>query len=177
MEPTNNPFAPLPHSDAAANAQAGPAAAPAQPAPTAPPGAASIYSQQVLEAKDRELRELVLRNFSRIHEVTRELQQLQQQVQMTSGPKRQALELMRRKIEAQNEKCVAVRARHSVAKAAFDLVDAELQGEEAEKTRLCDELNILIQSSTELQLQKMEELRVHLTSLNVPSHAPAAAAA
>eukprot|EP00955_Chlamydomonas_euryale_P068336 360098-Chlamydomonas_euryale.AAC.6 len=55
------------------------------------------------------------------------------QVQLTSGPKKHALELMRKKIEVQNERCVLARQRHGVAKAAFQAADIELQAEEGEK--------------------------------------------
>jgi hypothetical protein len=61
-----------------------------------------------------------MKNFNRIREVEHQLAQLQLQVKLTSGPKKQALELMRLKIEAQNERVVAVRARHSAAKQVWD---------------------------------------------------------
>jgi BMFP domain-containing protein YqiC len=78
--------------------------------------AMSNYSQRVIEEKEKELRHLVMQNYSRIRDVERELAQLQLQVKLTSGPKKQALELMRKKIEVQNEKVVSIRQRHGIAK-------------------------------------------------------------
>ena len=75
------------------------------------------------------------------------------QVRLTSGPKRHALEMMRSKIEQQNERVVATRQRHAVAKQAFMLLDEELKREEEAKERLCSELNMLIQQSAELQVR------------------------
>jgi hypothetical protein len=49
---------------------------------------------------------------------------------------------------------------------AYELVDAELKLEEEEKERLCNELNLLITSSTQLQMQKMDELKQHLEMLS-----------
>ena len=74
------------------------------------------------------------------------------QVRLTSGPKRHALEMMRSKIEQQNERVVSARQRHAVAKQAFMLLDEELKREEEAKERLCSELNMLIQQSAELQV-------------------------
>ena len=76
------------------------------------------------------------------------------QVRLTSGPKRHALEMMRSKIEQQNERVVSARQRHAVAKQAFMLLDEELQREEEAKERLCSELNMLIQQSAELQVRR-----------------------
>ena len=76
------------------------------------------------------------------------------QVRLTSGPKRHALEMMRSKIEQQNERVVSARQRHAVAKQAFMLLDEELKREEEAKERLCSELNMLIQQSAELQVRR-----------------------
>lgn len=55
-------------------------------------------------------------NYSRVREVEKELAQLQLQLRITAGPKRSALELIRKKIELQNAKVVAARDRYKVAK-------------------------------------------------------------
>ena len=55
-------------------------------------------------------------NYNRVREVERELAQLQLQLRITAGPKRSALELIRKKIETQNVKVVAARDRYKVAK-------------------------------------------------------------
>lgn len=59
---------------------------------------------------------LVISNYSRIREVERELSQLQLQVKLTAGPKKQAMEMLRKKIETQNEVVVTVRQRYITAK-------------------------------------------------------------
>lgn len=55
-------------------------------------------------------------NYSRIKEVERELSALQLQLRVNVGPKKQALEMLRRKIEAQNERVKGAAARRDVAK-------------------------------------------------------------
>ena len=59
-------------------------------------------------------------NYSRVREVEKELAQLQLQLRITAGPKRSALELIRKKIELQNAKVVLARDRHRAAKQVFD---------------------------------------------------------
>lgn len=61
-------------------------------------------------------------NYGRIRDVERELGNLQLQLKLTSGPKKHALEMLRKKIETQNERVVYVRARHTAAKAVGGLV-------------------------------------------------------
>lgn len=58
----------------------------------------------------------IAKNYGRIREVERELANLQFQLKLTAGPKKHALELLRRKIEDQNDKVVYVRKQHTAAK-------------------------------------------------------------
>jgi hypothetical protein len=60
----------------------------------------------------------IAKNYLRIKDVEKELAGLQFQLKLTNGPKRSALELMRRKIEMQNEKVVAARQRFLAARKA-----------------------------------------------------------
>ena len=94
---------------------------------------------------------LVLLNYNRIRDVERDLSQLQLQLRLTAGPKRQGLELLRRKIEEQNERVVSVRRRHDAAKQALLVLEEELKREEDAKERLCGELNTLIQQNADQQ--------------------------
>ena len=55
-------------------------------------------------------------NYSKVREVEKELATLQFQLKLTSGPKRSALEMFRKKIEAQNACVLAARERHRAAK-------------------------------------------------------------
>ncbi|PNW71618.1 hypothetical protein CHLRE_16g661800v5 [Chlamydomonas reinhardtii] len=107
----------------------------------------------------------IAKNYGRIREVERELGNLQLQLKLTAGPKKHALELLRKKIEIQNEKVASVRAKHTVAKATYERLDAELKREEDAKDQLCGELNTLVQQAAKAQLDKLEELKTHLESL------------
>ncbi|KXZ52397.1 hypothetical protein GPECTOR_9g441 [Gonium pectorale] len=122
-------------------------------------------SMQLLEQKERELMESIAANYGRIREVERELGNLQLQLKLTAGPKKHALELLRRKIETQNERVASIRSKHSAAKATYERLDAELKAEEAAKDQLCNELNTLVQQAARAQLDKLEELKNHLESL------------
>ena len=55
-------------------------------------------------------------NYSKVKEVEKELATLQFQLKLASGPKRSALEMFRKKIEAQNACVVAAKDRHRAAK-------------------------------------------------------------
>ncbi|GIL88391.1 hypothetical protein Vretimale_15026 [Volvox reticuliferus] len=123
------------------------------------------YNQKLLEQKERELIESIALNYGRIREVERELGNVQLQLKLTSGPKKHALELLRKKIEAQNERVAYVRTRHTAAKAAYERLDAELKQEEAVKDQLCSELNTLVQQAAKAQMEKLEELKANLECL------------
>ncbi|MEW5300395.1 MAG: hypothetical protein WDW36_003328 [Sanguina aurantia] len=127
--------------------------------------ALSNYSEKLIEQKERELRESIAANYSRMRGVEKELSNLQLQLKLTAGPKRLALEMYRKKIEVQNEKVAGIKLRHTAAKRALEAIDAELRQEEASKAELCDALNTLVQQSALLQLNKLEELKQHLDSL------------
>ena len=51
----------------------------------------------------------IAKNYSHIKNVEAQLAQLQLQLNLTSGPKKSALEMLRKKIEAKNEQVVAAR--------------------------------------------------------------------
>ncbi|GFR45933.1 hypothetical protein Agub_g7395, partial [Astrephomene gubernaculifera] len=123
------------------------------------------YSQKLMERKERELMESIAKNYGRIREVERELGNLQLQLKLTAGPKKLALEVLRRKIEEQNERVAYVRAKHTTAKATYERLDAELKQEEAAKEQLCQELNMLVQQAARAQMDKLEQLKTQLESL------------
>ena len=58
----------------------------------------------------------IAQNYGRIREVEKELVNLQFQLKLTSGPKKHALELMRKKIETQTDRVVVIRRQHAAAK-------------------------------------------------------------
>lgn len=62
-----------------------------------------------VEKKEQHLRESIAKNYSHIKNVEAQLAQLQSQLNLTTGPKKSALEMLRKKIEAKNEQVVAAR--------------------------------------------------------------------
>lgn len=96
----------------------------------------------------------------------KELATLQLQLKLTSGPKRSALEMLRRKIEVQNEKVVAARRHQQRTKEAAHAAEEVLAAEERIKDQLCQELNLLIQESAHSQLNKLDQLMNRLELLN-----------
>lgn len=71
---------------------------------------------QMIEQKEKELRDSILANYARIKDVEKELSNLQLQLKLTAGPKKHALELMRKKIEMQGEKVSHIRGKYNAAK-------------------------------------------------------------
>ena len=61
-------------------------------------------------------RRCIQNNYSRIKDVERELSGLQMQLKLSTGPKRSALMMLRKKIELQNERVLAARERQKAAK-------------------------------------------------------------
>ena len=57
-------------------------------------------------------------NYSRIKDVERELSGLQMQLKLSTGPKKSALMMLRKKIEVQNDRVLAARAAQKAAKKA-----------------------------------------------------------
>lgn len=127
--------------------------------------AMSNYSQKLVEQKEREVQEIIWSKYGRVKELEKELSQLQLQLKITAGPKKHALELLRKKIETQNEKVAAIKQRYKAAKQVFEAVEAELQREEAVKDHLCSELNLVVQQSATAELNKLEELKHQLLTL------------
>lgn len=128
-------------------------------------GAANLV-ERLINAKERELQGVIASNYSRVRDVERELSQLQLQLKITAGPKRSALEHLRKKIELQNIKVVAARDRNRVAKQAAKVAEESLQAEEKVKNQLCQELNTLVQQSAHAQLDKLDQLMQRLQILN-----------
>ncbi len=60
----------------------------------------------------------IAKNYSHIKNVEAQLAQLQMQLNLTSGPKKSALEMLRKKIEAKNEQVVAARQKFVSAQKA-----------------------------------------------------------
>ncbi|BDA40657.1 hypothetical protein COCOBI_01-3100 [Coccomyxa sp. Obi] len=124
------------------------------------------FSEKVIEEKERHLRECIANNYTRIKDVERELSGLQMQLKLSTGPKKSALMMIRKKIEMQNERVLAARDRQRAARKVFEAADEALKTEEQVKERLCQELNLLVQQSAHAQLEKLEQLTARLERMN-----------
>ncbi|KAK9813103.1 hypothetical protein WJX72_009112 [[Myrmecia] bisecta] len=129
--------------------------------------ARSRLSEKIIEAKERLLRESIAKNYAHIKGVERELGALQLQLKLTAGPKRSALELLRKKIELQTGRVVSARARLQEARKAVAEAEELLALENRAKDQLCEELNLIVQQSAgHTQLDKLEQLGQQLSELN-----------
>ncbi len=61
-------------------------------------------------------RRCIANNYTRIKDVERELSGLQMQLKLSTGPKKSALMMMRKKIELQNDRVLHARERQRAAK-------------------------------------------------------------
>lgn len=123
-------------------------------------------SEKALEQKERELQSCIAQNYARIQGVEKELQGLQLQLRLTSGPKKSALEMLRKKIEVQADRVVVARTSLAAANKVAKTATARLAAEEAAKDELCKELNMLVQQSANAQLDALETLTRRLEAIN-----------
>ncbi|XP_038974606.1 uncharacterized protein LOC103702798 isoform X2 [Phoenix dactylifera] len=105
-------------------------------------------------------------NYSKIRDVERELENLTLELKLTAGPKKAALEHLRKKIEIQTERIHVAKLKEDQAKKVWEVAAQAVRDEEETKKKLCDDLNQLIQESTATQLTRLEELKRRLTALN-----------
>mmetsp|Transcript_15726 Transcript_15726/g.44002 ORF Transcript_15726/g.44002 Transcript_15726/m.44002 type:complete len:343 (+) Transcript_15726:242-1270(+) len=127
--------------------------------------AACNRNEKMIEEKEMQLRSVIQENYSRIRDVEKELQDLQMQLKLTAGPKRSVLEMLRRKIEDQNNKVVREREKVQKAKQVLDGAEESLKKEQDIKDQLCQELNLIVQQSAHAQLDKLEQLTARLEQL------------
>ncbi|KAH7404554.1 hypothetical protein KP509_15G031600 [Ceratopteris richardii] len=124
------------------------------------------YTEKVLEEKELELKRYIEVNYSKIRNVERELASLALEIKLTAGPKKAALEHLRKKIELSGEKIKLAKQREEQAKKAWEAAANALKEEEDNKQKLCDDLNQLVQESAASQYSRLEELKKKLESLN-----------
>ncbi|XAR71761.1 hypothetical protein NMG60_11018170 [Bertholletia excelsa] len=130
------------------------------------------YTEKVIEAEQLQLKKYIEENYSKIRDVERELANLTLEMKLTSGPKKAALEHMRRKIEMQTESIRVAKLKEEQARKAWEAASKDVQDEEAIKQKLCEDLNNLVQESSNTQFARLEELKRRLEALN-PSRASA----
>nr|TKV94343.1 hypothetical protein SEVIR_9G288100v2 [Setaria viridis] len=109
-------------------------------------------------------------NYSKIRDVEKELENLTLEMKLTAGPKKAALEHLRKMIEISTEKIRLAKVKEEQAKKAWEAAAQVVKDEEDAKQKLCDDLNHLVQESAATQYTKLEELKKRLESLN-PSRA------
>nr|GMC96303.1 RAB6-interacting golgin [Ipomoea batatas] len=128
------------------------------------------YTEKIIEAEQLQLRKYIEENYSKIRDVERELSNLSMEMKLTAGPKKAALEHMRRKIELATERIQAAKLKEEQARKAWEVATKAVKDEEAIKQKLCEDLNNLVQESNNIQFARLEELKRRLEALN-PSRA------
>lgn len=88
-----------------------------------------------------------------MHEVERQLSDLQLSLHVNVGPRKQALEHLRGKIEEQNHAIDGHRAAFRKAKAAMEEAATALAAAEKEKAELSQQLTMLVTQSAGAQMQ------------------------
>ncbi|KAK9147667.1 hypothetical protein Scep_006424 [Stephania cephalantha] len=128
------------------------------------------YTEKVIEAEQLQLKKYIEENYSKIRDVERELSNLTLELKLTAGPKKAALEHMRKKIEMSTEKIRLAKLKEEHAQKLWEEASKAVKDEEAVKQKLCDDLSRLVQESSNAQYSRLEELKRRLEALN-PSRA------
>ncbi|KAG2538692.1 hypothetical protein PVAP13_9NG398700 [Panicum virgatum] len=128
------------------------------------------YTEKVILEEQLQLKKYIQDNYSKIREVEKELENLTFEMKLTAGPKKAALEHLRKKIEMSTEKIRLAKVKEEQAKKAWEAAAQVVKDEEDAKQKLCDDLNHLVEESAATQYTRLEELKKRLESLN-PSRA------
>ncbi|KAL8192776.1 hypothetical protein R6Q57_027224 [Mikania cordata] len=124
------------------------------------------HTERMIEAEQLQLRKYIDENYSKIRDVERELSNLTMEMKLTAGPKKAALEHMRKKIELSTERIRFAKLKEEEAKKAWEAASKAVKDEEAFKQKLCEDLNNLVQESSNSQFARLEELKRRLEALN-----------
>ncbi|KAK9060918.1 hypothetical protein SSX86_018098 [Deinandra increscens subsp. villosa] len=124
------------------------------------------HTERMIEAEQLQLRKYIEENYSKIRDVERELTNLTMEMKLTAGPKKAALEHMRKKIEMSTERIRLAKLKEEEAKKAWEAASKAVKDEEALKQKLCEDLNNLVQESSNSQFARLEELKRRLEALN-----------
>ncbi|KAL5232221.1 hypothetical protein ABZP36_030997 [Zizania latifolia] len=128
------------------------------------------YTEKVILEEQLQLKKYIQENYSKIRGVEKELENLSLEMKLTAGPKKAALEHLRKKIEISTERIRLAKVKEEQAKKAWEITAQVVKEEEDAKQKLCDDLNRLVQESAASQFSRLEELKKRLESLN-PSRA------
>ncbi|KAK2653726.1 hypothetical protein Ddye_013582 [Dipteronia dyeriana] len=124
------------------------------------------YTEKVIEEEQLQLRKYIEENYSKIRDVERELGNLTLEMKLTAGPKKAALEHLRKKVEMSTERIRLAKQKEEQAKQAWEAAAKVVKDEEAIKQKLCEDLNNLVQESSSTQFSRLEELKRRLEALN-----------
>lgn len=124
------------------------------------------HTERMIEEEQLQLRKYIQENYSKIRDVERELTNLTMEMKLTAGPKKAALEHMRKKIELSTERIRVAKLKEEEAKKALEAASKVVKDEEALKQKLCEDLNNLVQESSNSQFARLEELKRRLEALN-----------
>ncbi|XP_078446081.1 junctophilin-like protein [Wolffia australiana] len=127
------------------------------------------YTEKKIEEEQQQLKRYINENYSKIREVERELENLTLEMKLTAGPKKAALEHLRKMIELSTERIRGAKLKEDQARKAWEAAAKIVKDEEAMKQKLCDDLNSLVQESAASQFLRLEELKKRLEALN-PTH-------
>ncbi|XP_077248124.1 junctophilin-like protein [Tasmannia lanceolata] len=128
------------------------------------------YTEKVIEEEQLQLKKYIEENYSKIRDVERELANLTFELKLTAGPKKAALEHLRKKIELSTERIRVAKLKEDEARKAWEAASKVVKDEEEVKQKLCEDLNRLVQESASTQFSRLEELKRRLEALN-PSRA------
>lgn len=124
------------------------------------------YTEKIIEEEQLQLRKYIEENYSKIRDVEKELTNLNMEMKLTAGPKKAALEHMRKKIEISTEKIRLGKLKEEQARKAWEEATKAVKDEEAIKQNLCEDLNRLVQESNNTQFERLGELKRRLEALN-----------
>ncbi|KAA8533796.1 hypothetical protein F0562_031313 [Nyssa sinensis] len=124
------------------------------------------YTEKIIAEEQLQLKKYIKENYSKIRDVERELENLTLEMKLTAGPKKAALEHMRKKIEISTERIHAAKLKEEQAQKAWEAASKAVKDEEAIKQKLCDDLSHLVQESSNTQFARLEELKRRLEALN-----------
>ncbi|PHU22930.1 hypothetical protein BC332_08037 [Capsicum chinense] len=133
------------------------------------------YTEKIIEEEQLQLRKYIDENYCKIRDVEKELANLSMEMKLTAGPKKAALEHMRKKIEMSTEKIRIAKLKEEQARKAWEAASKAVKDEVDFKQKLCEDLNNLVRESSNGQLARLEELKRKLEALN-PSRASTSSA-
>ncbi|PKI35768.1 hypothetical protein CRG98_043803 [Punica granatum] len=123
------------------------------------------YTEKIIEEEQLQLKKYIEENYSKIRGVERELANLTMEMKLTAGPKKAALELLRKKIESSTERIHVAKQKEEQARKVWEAASKALQDEEAIKQKLCEDLNNLdgkltggVQNGTVLDASSVPQL-------------------